>query len=115
MSHQQHNAHGAQDPRYTTSCPNRDHDAERPLFLDYAASHPDAIITLNAIDMVLAGHIDASYLSESKARSRAVGHFFLSKNSSKLPNNGAVLTIAQIVKAVVSSVEEAKLGSLYIN
>ena len=36
-------------------------------FLDYAATHPDAIVTYNASDMVLAGHSDASYLSESNA------------------------------------------------
>ena len=29
-------------------------------FLDYAATHPDAIVTYNASDMVLAGHSDAS-------------------------------------------------------
>jgi len=49
------------------------------LFLDYAASHPDAIVTYRASHMVLALHIDASILSEPKARSRAGGHFFLSK------------------------------------
>ena len=37
-------------------------------FLDDAASHPDAIITYQASDMVLAAHSDASYLSESKPR-----------------------------------------------
>jgi hypothetical protein len=31
------------------------------------------------------------------------------------PNNGAVLTIAQIIKAVMSSAAEAKVGALYIN
>ena len=30
-------------------------------------------------------------------------------------NNGAVLTIAQIIKAVMSSAAEAELGALYIN
>ena len=30
--------------------------------LDYAAMHPDAIVTYNASDMVLAAHNDASYL-----------------------------------------------------
>ena len=42
-------------------------------FLDYAATHPDAIITYRARDMVLAVNSDTSYLSESKARSRAGG------------------------------------------
>ena len=84
-------------------------------FLDYAATHPDAIITFHSSKMVLAGHSDASYLSESKARSRVGGHFFLSNNSSDPPNNGAVLTVAQIIKAVMSSAAEAELGALYIN
>ena len=84
-------------------------------FLDYAATHPDAIITYRASNMVLAGHSDASYLSESKARSRAGGHFFLSKDSENPPNNGPVLTVAQIIKNVMSSAAEAELGALYIN
>ena len=46
-------------------------------FLDYAATHPDAIVTYKASNMVLAIHGDASYLSEPKARSRAGGHFFI--------------------------------------
>ena len=29
-------------------------------FLNYAATHPDAILTYHASDMVLAGHSDAS-------------------------------------------------------
>jgi len=35
--------------------------------LDYPATHPDAIITYQASDMVLAGHSNASYLSETNA------------------------------------------------
>ncbi len=84
-------------------------------FLDYAATHPDAIITYHASDMILAGHSDASYLSESKARSRAGGHFFMSTDPAQPPNNGAVLTIAQIIKAVMTSAAEAEIGALYIN
>ena len=45
-------------------------------FLDYAATHRDAIISYHASNIVLAVHSDASYLSESKARSQAGGHFF---------------------------------------
>ena len=44
--------------------------------LDYMATHPDAIITYHASDMVLAGHINALYLSEKKSKSRAGGQFF---------------------------------------
>ena len=84
-------------------------------FLDYAATHQDAIITYRASDMVIAVHSDASYLSETKARSRVGGHFFLSENDEYPSNNGAVLTIAQIIKAVISLAAEAEIGALYIN
>lgn len=84
-------------------------------FLDYAVSNQDAVITYRASDMILAAHSDASYLSESKARSRAGGHFFLSENNEFPTNNGAVLTISQIIKAVMSSAAEAELGALFIN
>eukprot|EP00804_Cyclotella_cryptica_P006269 CCRYP_010123-RA/>CCRYP_010123-RA protein AED:0.17 eAED:0.14 QI:0/0/0/1/1/1/4/0/941 len=84
-------------------------------FLDYALPHPNAGVTYPASDMILAAHGDASYLSETNTHSRAGGHFFLSKNDHYPNNNGAVLTIAQIIKAVMSSTAEAKLGALYIN
>ncbi len=84
-------------------------------FLDYAFIHPDAIVTYHASDMVLPGHNNASYLSKSKARSRAGGHFFMSNNIAKPPNNGIILTIAQIIKAVMSLAAEAEAGALYIN
>ena len=84
-------------------------------FLDYAASHPDAIITYKTSDMVLATHSDASYLSEPQARSRAGGHFFLSNDVPDPPNNGAVLNIAHIIKSVMSSAAEAELGAMFIN
>ena len=84
-------------------------------FLDYAATHPDAVLTYKASDMILAVHSDASYLNEPKARSRVGGHFFMTNDTDELPNNGAVLNIAQIIKHVMSSAAEAELGGLYIN
>jgi hypothetical protein len=84
-------------------------------FLDYAATHQDAILTYKASDMVLVVHCDASYLSEPKARSRAGGHFFLSSDCEDPANNGAVLNLAQLIKAVMSSAAAAELGALYIN
>ena len=84
-------------------------------FLDYVASHPDAILTFSASSMVLAVHSDASYLTEPRARSRAGGHFFMSDNAEDPRNNGAVLNIAQIIKSVVSSAAEAEIGALFIN
>jgi hypothetical protein len=84
-------------------------------FLDYASTHPDAIATYHASDMVLAGHSNALYLSKSKACSWAGRHFFVSSITAQPPINGTILTIAQIIKAVMSLAAEAEVGALYIN
>ena len=83
-------------------------------FLDYATTHLDAIVTYQACGMVLAAHSDASYLSESNACSRAGGRFFMSNDAPRPHNNVTVLTIAQIIKAVMSSAAETEVGALYI-
>jgi hypothetical protein len=44
-------------------------------FLDYAAFHPDAIVTYSKCDMRLSVHSDASYLTEPKTRIRTGGTF----------------------------------------
>ena len=64
------------------------------LFLDYAETHPDAIVTFRASDMILAVHSDASYLSETKSHRRARGHSFMSDNAENPANNWDVLTMA---------------------
>ncbi len=69
---------------------------------------------MNASEMILAAHSDASYLSEPQGRSRAGGHFFLSSNAEIPPNIGVVLNIAHIIKHVMSSATEAELRALYI-
>ncbi len=84
-------------------------------FLNYVSAHPDAIVTYQASDMVLAAHSDACYLSEANACSQAGGHFFMSSNTPCPHNNGAVFTIAQIIKTVMSLAAEAEIGALYIN
>ena len=73
---------------------------------DHLATHPDATVRFYASDMVLNVHSDASYLSESRARSRAAGHFFLGKKGDRQFNNGAVHTLSSIIKCVVSSASE---------
>ena len=44
--------------------------------LNYLATHPEAKIIFHASDMILNIHSDASYLSETRARSRLAGYFF---------------------------------------
>ena len=82
--------------------------------LDYIATQEEAVLTYTASKMKLAVHSDASYLSEPKAYSRAIGHFFLSNKAAIPMNSGAVLNIAHIIKQVMTSAkEEAKLAGLY--
>jgi hypothetical protein len=83
--------------------------------LDYCATQDEAIIAYHPSNMILAVHSDAGYCNEKNSRSRAGGHFFLSSKDENPPNNGAILTIVTIIKVVMSSVAEAKLGSLYLN
>jgi hypothetical protein len=53
--------------------------------------------------MVLTIHSDASYFSEPKSCSRAGGHMFMAGKDEIPINNGAVLNILQIIRAVMSS------------
>ena len=83
--------------------------------LDYAATHPDAIITYRASDMVLAGHSDASYIYKSISRSKSGGHYFMTDESVNPPNNGAVITISKIIKPVMSFAAESEICALFVN
>ena len=65
--------------------------------------------------MILTVHSDAGYCNEKNSRSRAGGHFYLSNGENDAPNNGAILMIATIIKAVMSSVAEAELAAVYLN
>ena len=84
-------------------------------FLDYAVSQQQAVLIYEVSNMILAVHIDASYLSKSKAGIRAGGHFVMSKDVSFPPNNGAVINIAQIMETIMSLAEKAEIGSMYAN
>jgi hypothetical protein len=84
-------------------------------FLNYCATHPDAILQYKQSDMVLMVHSDASYLSESKARSRAGGFFYMGNNQKDAPHNGAILATTTIMKSVLSSAAEAEIGALFEN
>ena len=97
-----------------SSKPTEDTMRQTLQLLDYLATQEDAVLSYHASNMVLAVHSDASYLSKTKAQNRAVGHFFLSSNTTVPPNNGAILNIAHIIKNVMSSATEAELAGLYI-
>ena len=97
------------------SAPTADTLEKTLYFLDYAASHPDAVLTYEASNMILNIHSDGSYLTEPKARSRAGGHWFMASKEKNAKNNGAVLNIANIIRNVVTSAASAEIGALFIN
>ena len=84
------------------------------LLLDYVATYPNDGIVYRASDMILCAHADAGFLNETNARSRAGAHIFLSENDPFPRFNGAVLSIAQIIKFVMASAAESELAALFI-
>jgi hypothetical protein len=86
--------------------------------LNYAATHPTAAIHFYASGMILKIHSDASYLSETKARSRAGGYFYLGSDSDPEPiikPNGAIHILSSIMRQVLSSATEAEVAGLFYN
>ena len=81
--------------------------------LDYLVTYPDDGITYRASDMILSGHSDTAYLNVSQARSRVVSHIMLSEDVPVPLHKGPVLTIAQIIKNVMSISSEAELEGLF--
>jgi hypothetical protein len=77
--------------------------------LNYCNTHPETKIRYHASDMILHTHSDASYLSETEAKSRAGGFFYMgsSINTHKKLTNGAILIISKVLKHVMSSAAEA--------
>jgi hypothetical protein len=90
--------------------------ADAVKFLNYCATHPDSSIRYTPSDMILRCHSDASYLSESQARSRAGGFFYMgTADISNTTINGAILASTTIMKPVLSSASEAEIGALFHN
>ena len=90
--------------------------------LNYAATHPNAVIRYTKSGMILRIHSDASYLSEREARSRAGGFFYLgnatddsSPDTPSSPINGAIHINSSIMNNVMASATEAEVGALFHN
>lgn len=92
-------------------------------FLNYAASHPDAKLCFSASDMILYVASDGSYLSESGARSRVGGIFYLSSNlplhrqspDPDHPFNAPFHVVAKILKMITSSAMETEVAATFYN
>jgi hypothetical protein len=100
-------AHGTENTMRTTK-----------QLLNYLATHSEATVRFHASDMVLNIHLDASYLSEANAHSRACGHFFMgwkADPTQPIKLNRAFFTLCAILRFVVASAAEAELGALFLN
>ena len=82
--------------------------------LYYCATYPDYGMLYHSSDIILTAYSDAGFNKETKARSRAGAHIVLSENEPIPRWNGPILTIALIIKCVLSSVEEAEMGALLL-
>ena len=84
------------------------------MLFNYVATYPNNGITYQDSNIIIVTHSVAGYLSESKACSHAVAHILLSEDEPVTRLNGSVLTIAQIIEFIMSSVDKAELEDLFI-
>jgi hypothetical protein len=64
--------------------------------------------------MILCAHSDAGFLNELQSQSQARAHIFLLEDVPYPPFNGAVLSIAQIIKFVTAAAAKLELAALFI-
>ncbi len=83
------------------------------LLLDYVATYPSNSIIYWASDMVLCAHSNAG-LNKTNSRIRAGAHIFLSENEPFLRFNGAILSIAKIIKFVMALATKSELAALFV-
>ncbi len=80
--------------------------------LDFWATNPNITMRFKVSDMIMNIHLDASYLSEANARSRACGHFFMgwdTKDGDPIKMNAAFFTLCTILCFVIASATKAEL------
>jgi hypothetical protein len=81
------------------------------LLLDYVASYPNDSIVYCASNMILCAHADASFLNESNSCSRVGACIYLLEDDPFSHFNGAILSIAQIIKFIMASATKSELAA----
>ena len=84
------------------------------LLLGYVATYPADSIVYRASDMILCAHADAGFLNETNSCSRAGAHIFFLENDPFPRFNGAVLSIAQIIKFVMALAAKSQFVALFV-
>ena len=64
--------------------------------------------------MILCAHANADFLNKTKSRSRAGAHNFLLEDDPYPRFNGAIFSVAQIIKFVMALAAEPELAALFI-
>ena len=82
--------------------------------LNYAATFPNATITYYPSDMIIIANGDASYNSESNARSRGAVITWCGKLNDTSFHNGPIECISTLLPTIVASAAEAEYGTLFI-
>ena len=86
--------------------------AERAL--QYLVSQQEASITFCKSDMRLICYSDASYLGETRSRSRCGGMFFLGGHDISALN-GPILSRSSVIDVVTASAAESELAAAFMN
>jgi hypothetical protein len=84
------------------------------LLLDFVTTYPNDGIFYCASEMILCAHANDGFLNECQSCSHTRAHILLLENDPYPHFNGAVLSIAQIIKFVMASAAESKLAALFI-
>jgi hypothetical protein len=84
------------------------------LLLDYVATYPNDSIVYCASDMILCANGDAGFLNKTNSCSRAGAHIYLFEDDPFPQFNGAILSIAQIIKFVMALAAKSELAALFI-
>ena len=82
--------------------------------LDYCATYPSDGILYRSSNMVVCALSDSGFYNESKGRRIAGAHILLSEKNDMPGWNRPVVTLAKIIKCVMSSASKAELGSMFI-
>ena len=88
--------------------------ADAYRLFEYAFRWLNSKMRIRASEMQLQSHSDASYLSETKARSRAGGFFFLGQCEPGATPNAPVAYLSTIITTVVDSAAAAEYAALFI-
>ncbi len=87
---------------------------EAEKILKYLAVQPEASVVFHKSNMRLICYTDASYLTETEARSRCGGFFYLGGDDCSILN-GPVLCSSLVIDVVTSSAAESELAAAFMN